>query len=348
MSKSPFFSIVMPVYKVEKSLKMAANSVLNQTFTDFELILVDDCSPDKSGELCDKIKEKDQRVKVIHKEKNGGLGFARNTGIENCTGEYILFIDSDDWIEAETLSILYKYIKESNADIYAFSIVQDYTDENGNVIKSINVNLKKAYADNSSDIARLAVDMDVQRNFAYAWSKVYKTDFIKANNFLFTEIKLIEDFMFNVEVFQKAEKTVVLEEVLYHYIKPPHVTLVSTYNSAFDSLSKLRYNKEAEMLKNANVKEQKYHQAILDIYLKHILSVFVRDLGEGSPLNKKERKAHIKEVLNDPETVQIIKNSHSGSKSIKILEIIFKKRMVCASAFLARAYFTLQKSRNKG
>ncbi len=347
MSKSPFFSVIMPVYKVEKSLETAVNSVLSQTFTDFELILVDDCSPDKSGEICDRLSETDKRIRVIHKEKNGGLGYARNTGIEESHGKYIFFMDSDDIIEKQSLSILYKYTEESNADIYAFGLVQDYTDESGNVIKSSNVDLKKAFAKNKADIARLAVEMDLQRNFAYACSKIYKTSFLKENGFAFTDIRLIEDFVFNIAVFPKAEKIVVIKEVLYHYIKPPHVTLVSTYNPEFHSLSKLRYNKEYELLKNADIREEKYYQAIRDIYIKHILSVFVRDLSDDAKLSFKDRISHIKEVLNDPETRGILKESNSKSKSIKLLETVFSCRMVYLSSVLAKAYSIFQRSRNK-
>lgn len=347
MNNAPFFSVVMPVYNVEKCLETAANSVLLQSFSDFELILVDDCSPDKSGEICDKLKEKDERIKVIHKEKNGGLGYARNTGIRESLGQYILFMDSDDIIEKETLNILYGYINESNADIYAFGLVQDYIDGSGNVLKSSNVDLKKDFADNSADIARLAIDMDLQRNFAYACSKIYKSSFLKENNFLFTDVCLMEDFVFNIEVFPKASKIVVIEEVLYHYIKPPHTTLVSTYNSKFYSLCKMRYSKEYELLEKCGVTEERYYQAICDIYIKHILSVFVRDLSDSSKLNRKERISHIKDVLNDIENIEILKKSHSNSKAIKMLEIIFKNRMVILSAMLAKIYSVLQKSRNK-
>lgn len=347
MEKIPFFSIIMPVYKVEKSLYKAATSVLEQTFSDFELILVDDCSPDNSGKMCDELAATDSRIKVVHKEKNGGLGYARNTGIEESHGKYIFFMDSDDIIEKEALSILYNYIKESNADIYAFGLVQDYTDTLGNIIKSSNVALKKSYADNTADIARLAVEMDIQRNFAYACSKIYKTSFLKENGFFFTDIRLIEDFVFNIAVFQKAEKIVVIEEVLYHYIKPPHVTLVSTYNPEFHFLSKLRYKKEYELLKNADIREEKYYQAIRDIYIKHILSVFVRDLSDDAKLSTKDRISHIKEVLNDPETTAILKESNSKSKSIKVLETVFRYRMVYLSAVLAKAYSIFQRSRNK-
>ena len=101
----PKVSVVVPVYNAEKYIDRCIDSILSQTFEDFELILVDDGSPDKSGKICDNYAAKDNRVKVIHKQ-NGGVSTARNVGIENSTGEYIMFVDSDDYIDNQMLEVL--------------------------------------------------------------------------------------------------------------------------------------------------------------------------------------------------------------------------------------------------
>lgn len=109
-------SIVVPVYKVEAYLNRCVDSILAQRFTDFELILVDDGSPDNSGKICDEYAEKDSRIKVIH-QKNGGLSAARNAGIDIAEGEWISFVDSDDWLHPDYLRVLYRGVTEYNADI---------------------------------------------------------------------------------------------------------------------------------------------------------------------------------------------------------------------------------------
>jgi glycosyltransferase involved in cell wall biosynthesis len=109
-------SIIVPVYKVENYLKECVDSILNQTFTDFELILVDDGSPDNSGKMCDEFAIKDNRIKVIHKE-NGGLSSARNAGLDVITGEYVCFVDSDDLIHNKTLELLYNIVTVNKPDI---------------------------------------------------------------------------------------------------------------------------------------------------------------------------------------------------------------------------------------
>jgi glycosyltransferase involved in cell wall biosynthesis len=109
-------SIIVPVYKVEKYIKDCLDSLLKQTFIDFELILVDDGSPDKSGKICDEFAQKDSRIKVIHK-KNGGLSSARNAGLDLIIGEYVCFVDSDDIVHKKMLELLYSTLIENNAEI---------------------------------------------------------------------------------------------------------------------------------------------------------------------------------------------------------------------------------------
>lgn len=139
---STMISIIIPVYKVEKYLARCVDSVLNQTFSDFELILVDDGSPDKSPELCDEYAKKDSRVKVIHKT-NGGLSSARNAGLEVCKGDYIFFIDSDDWLTDE--KVLEEFISKAekeNSD-FVYSFMNAATDETQKAIR-----MNKRFKDN--------------------------------------------------------------------------------------------------------------------------------------------------------------------------------------------------------
>lgn len=114
--KNPKTSIIVPVYKAEKYLHKCVDSILAQSFTDFEVLLIDDGSPDKSGEICDEYAKKDSRVRVIHKE-NGGVSNARQCGIDNAQGEYTIHVDPDDWVEPTMLEVLYHKAKEEDADM---------------------------------------------------------------------------------------------------------------------------------------------------------------------------------------------------------------------------------------
>ena len=117
----PKVSIIVPVYKAEAYLHRCVDSILAQTFTDFELLLIDDGSPDRSGEICDEYAQKDSRIRVIHKE-NGGVSSARQRGLDEAVGEYTIHVDSDDWVEPNMLEELYKKAKQDDADI----VICDY------------------------------------------------------------------------------------------------------------------------------------------------------------------------------------------------------------------------------
>lgn len=118
---NPLVSVVVPVYNVSSYLEQCLDSVVNQTYKNLEIILVDDGSTDDSGAICDRYAEKDSRIQVIHKE-NGGLSSARNVGLERITGEWALFIDSDDWIELNTLELLFEQ-KDERSEIVEFGLM---------------------------------------------------------------------------------------------------------------------------------------------------------------------------------------------------------------------------------
>ena len=124
---NPKVSVIIPVYKVEKYIRRCIDSVLAQTLADFECIIVNDCSPDSSPQICDEYARKDARIKVIHKPQNEGLPQARKTGFENSTGEYIQFVDSDDWMEPVMLEKLYCEAIASGADMVACDYYRDDT-----------------------------------------------------------------------------------------------------------------------------------------------------------------------------------------------------------------------------
>ena len=126
----PLISVIVPVYNVEQYLRKCLDSVISQTYTNLEIILVDDGSTDLGGKICDDYASKDDRITVIHKV-NGGLGFARNTGLEMCHGEYIMFVDSDDWLSVDAVRVLYDKLIFDASDIAVGKHVEIY--ESGSI-----------------------------------------------------------------------------------------------------------------------------------------------------------------------------------------------------------------------
>jgi glycosyltransferase involved in cell wall biosynthesis len=202
-------SVIVPVYKVEKYLEKCIESVLKQTYTNLQIILVDDGSPDNCGKICDEYAKKDSRIEVIHKI-NGGLSDARNVGINRANGRYIGFVDSDDYIKEDMYEKLINLIKEYDADI---SICNLYDVIDGKEYVRNKDNGIHEYS--RIDILKeILLDKNIQ---SYAWNKLYKKE-------LFDEIKYpirkkYEDIGTTFYLFEKCNKIVVTSEPEYYYLK---------------------------------------------------------------------------------------------------------------------------------
>lgn len=202
-------SVIIPVYKVEEYLEKCIESVLKQTYTNLQIILVDDGSPDNCGKICDEYAKKDPTIEVIHKV-NGGLSDARNVGIAQAKGKYIGFVDSDDYIKEDMYEILINLIKEYDADV---SICNLYDVIDGKEYIRNNENGIQEYS-RLEILKEVLLDKNIQ---SYAWNKLYKKE-------LFDEIKYpigkkYEDIGTTFYVFEKCNKIVVTSKPEYYYLK---------------------------------------------------------------------------------------------------------------------------------
>jgi len=212
-------SVIVPVYKVEAYLDDCVRSILNQTFTNVEIILVDDGSPDKCPEMCDRYAEADARVRVIHKP-NGGLSDARNAGLDAALGNYIMFVDSDDWIAPSMCEKLYSIAKGGNADMVICAI-QNYDDLTGEFLTENwcdvlpfpkKLELKPF---NCSDLN--PADAVSENAPVTAWNKIYKRSFVEDNNLRFPQGLRLEDNPFYYEALVLAKRIYYTNERLYFY-----------------------------------------------------------------------------------------------------------------------------------
>ena len=207
--KAPLLSIIVPVYKVENYLPKCIDSILAQTFTDFELILVEDGSPDDCPALCDAVAEKDARVRVIH-QKNGGLSAARNAGLDAARGAWIGFVDSDDYIAPEMYEVLYQAVQSTGADLALCDYAE--VDEAGAPCQSMHVSLSEGEL-TGQELLKRASGLMVQ----LAWNKLYRRAIF--TQLRYPEGKLNEDLFLIPEVCLQIQKAVVVPKALYYYVQ---------------------------------------------------------------------------------------------------------------------------------
>lgn len=206
---SPMISVIVPVYKVEKYLSECINSILSQTYTNFELILVDDGSPDRCGEICEEYSRQDGRVRVLHQE-NQGLSGARNTGMKAAVGDYLTFVDSDDLISPQYLSVLYQALTDTGADI---ATGRTLTFADGEIPKAKSEHIKKSvYSGKKGCVMLYDGRPEVTVN---AWGKLYRTKLI--GDILFPLGRLHEDQAFTPLIFYRADRVAAVDAELYYY-----------------------------------------------------------------------------------------------------------------------------------
>lgn len=199
----PKITIIVPVYKVEKYLRRCLDSIVNQTFTDWECILIDDGSPDDSGKICDDYFQKDTRFRVFHQE-NQGVSAARNKGLNEARGEWIGFVDSDDWIEKDMYEIAYKKVVEENADLVQWNYI----------IEKKNLSIKTTKPDKIFSLE----DANIYW-FSSNCNKLIRSKIVMENDIRFpVGIKIGEDKVFGFLAYVMSKKCVHLSKHLYHYV----------------------------------------------------------------------------------------------------------------------------------
>ena len=340
--KAPFFSIIMPVYGVERYLKQSVDSVLNQTFKDFELILVDDCSPDKSPAICDEYALKDDRIKVIHKPVNEGLGKARNTGFSAVTGEYVTYMDSDDTIQENMLETLFEVCKQS--DITVFGINMIHEDAGGNETSRQILTPKEYFGDTKTSVGQCFVNLSKARVFQYVCSKLYRYEFLKRANVEFESTQLIEDFLFNIEIFKKANTVRCISQPFYNYRKPAHQTLVSSYSPNFFGLIKRKYLLEKDFLKQMDIENDESLSLVYLNHIKHLISTYIRNQSPTAKLSILQRIDFIKNTLRDDTVKRALKECKPKGLKNKIICWVLKTGNPWLCLYFAKCISIIQKN----
>lgn len=220
--KNPVLSIIVPIYKVEKYLNKCIESILNQTFNEYELILVNDGSPDLCLDICRKYEKSDSRVIVIDKE-NGGISSARNVGLDIAKGKYIGFVDSDDWVEKSMYETLISIAEKYNADIVHCEYIEAM-DESAKIVQEKKIIEKCLEKDEALD--NLYNELTVSS--AIAWNKIYKKELF--NGIRYPVGKIHEDEFITYKLIYKANKVVYTNEKLYYYRNTPNSITNSSFN----------------------------------------------------------------------------------------------------------------------
>lgn len=222
---TPDVSAIVPVYKVEKYLHRCIDSLVDQTYGNIEIILVDDGSPDGCAGMCDERALSDTRITVVH-QQNGGVSRARNVGMANATGDYFAFLDSDDYSELCLIEKLRHLALDTSSEITVCGYFTEYTYAD-HISKLVLADAPQTYEGN--DVGKAYFTLESKGGFDVLWNKLYSSALIKENSIAFEE-GLCEDYIFNAACFNSAKRIATLADCLQHYMRQDEDSLVRAYN----------------------------------------------------------------------------------------------------------------------
>lgn len=335
-------SVIMPVYKVEKYVGKAIESILSQTLKEFEFLIVDDGTPDKSGDICDQYAASDKRIHVIHKE-NGGAPSARNAAIDMAKGEYLYFMDSDDWAESTMLEEMYDLAKSSNAQLVVagFYIDTYYTDteyRQDNFVAEDALYLEqRTFRENAHKL--------FDRNLLYTpWNKLFETKYIKGNNLKFPQT-FWDDFPFNISIVRNIERVSVTSKQYYHFIRKRAESETAAYRPNMYEKREEEHSWMIGLYKEWNVHNSESKEVIARRYIERFIGCVENLTNPNCNLTYGEKRNKVKMMLGKQRVKQTLELAKPKSFYMKMMLVPIKLKNVTLTLLEAQI-ITFVKTRN--
>lgn len=341
MSK-PFISVVMPVYGVEQYLNRAAESILQQTFTDLELILVNDCSPDRCGEICEEIAKKDHRVKVMHLEQNGGVSNARNQGMTLAQGNYILFMDSDDYLDSGALQSAVDSLRRNPAKLVIWGLIEEYYDSSNQLATTVKMDYPECSFSSKEDLRPHIIRLEEKTLLGYPWNKLYDLDYLRGQQLQFEDMALNEDIIFNIAFVHDIDSLNILNITPYHYQKKIDYGLTSKFVADYYDLHMLRISKMLELYKSWGLCTEEVKKILANIYVRYVTSAIQRNCDKRSGMSSKEQKQFIKGLFSSYLYQELIGHVSSENKIVKKLSGFLQNKNVNACYFAGKGIYLVK------
>ena len=309
--KRPFFTVVMPAYGVEKYLSEAVRSIREQTFPDWELIIVDDGSPDRTGNMADELAGTDERIRAVHHTENRGLSEARNTGIDAAEGRYIWFMDPDDRVDPDLLEQVLAALEENPAQLTVFGHTEEYYDAGGQLNYTHTICPERRRFASAEEMRPYVIRLEQETLYGYAWNKVYSLQWIREKGLRFETVRLIEDIVFNIQYCMDIGSMNLLDIAPYHYAKRMEGSLTTKFVPDYYELHERR--------------------------IRYILSALERNCDKRAGMRHRDRRDFCIEVFSSGLFGALIPKAQArDSRVLKAALIPMKSRNITLSLAMGR------------
>lgn len=309
MESNPKISIIVPMYNAERQIDGCMSSILAQTFTDYEVILVNDGSTDRTAEICKDYVSRDGRIRYIEK-KNGGAGSARNKGIEEARGEYLAFPDVDDRFEPEMYRELYDVAVSGDYDV-VFSGVNYYKQgENGEPVYSRTQNIEAAFYHTQKECySNLMTFFPTTTIFDVPWNKLYRRSVVVENNVRFSDMRRGQDAMFNLDFYHHVNRAASVDRAYYNYLENTEADVHRKFPKNYIDMMISYYTHLIERLKEWGMYEGDVRVHYDSTFVLSIYSIAQRYDNPQWNLSRQEKIDYIDDILCRPEIVEFLKTA---------------------------------------
>ncbi|MDD6808034.1 MAG: glycosyltransferase family 2 protein [Oscillospiraceae bacterium] len=322
-------SVIVPVYNSEKYLRKSLDSIVHQTYSDIEIILVENGSTDKSLNICTEYKERDQRIVLINEKNNVGAGEARNIGLDKAKGEYVCFIDADDWIEHDYIERMVVSVGTRDVAICGYQAFVEGTNKVDHHFK------RRVDLPDNPSVQKYAASYFPNGHIGFLWNKIYKLSVIKDNNIRFQQLSRLEDGFFNIEFFKVASSCIVIPDELYHYRISTATEVIKKHDEEYADLVISLVDSGKEWTVSGDSNEELYKFCLNEIGTC-IENLFVGDWGMGYL----SRRAYLIQLTMIDTYQDAIKHLDLIGKYRKLLHIlVIEKKYVLLQIVVYMKYF---------
>ncbi len=341
----PLFSVVMPSYGVEKYLAKAVDCIKKQTFSDWELVIVEDGSPDGTGRIADELALTDERILVVHHEKNKGLSQARNTGIDAAHGRYIWFMDPDDTVDTDLLKKVADSLKKNPAKLVVFGHIEEYYGDDGSFSYGHEVCPEAKSFANKKALREYVLQLERETIYGYAWNKVYDLDYIREKGFRYETVRLIEDIVFNIQYCNDIESMNLLDFEPYHYAKRMTGSLTTKFVPDYYPLHRRRIQMLYDQQKYWGTDSKEARSLLGGLYGRYILSALERNCDPRSGMKGRDRRKFARKIFKDPLFKDLVMKAEAkDSRMLKLALKVLKTRSVLLSTAFGRSIHIVRSS----
>lgn len=325
-------SIIIPTYNTEKYIEKAIKSVMEQTYQNFELLIVDDCSKDNTKEICKKYVGQYENIELIEKSKNVGVSDSRNIGLSRATGKYIYFMDSDDYLEKDMLQGLIDIMNKYQPNLISTGFFSEV--EGQNIVDKI-FSEEKFY-ENKEEIKKDFIMMWEKHIYYNVWNKLYVKEIIDRYNIRFPNYNWGEDIKFNQDYLMYVNKLYNTSKCYYHYIKERNGSTTKRYQEKLFE-TRIRENSEfIEFFTQYGIREEDYAEFIAKRYIERTLGCIENLFHKECKLSLIEKRKKIKEIIEHEETRRYLKIFKPNSNKIAIMLITYKLHLYTLAMMMGK------------